>query len=203
MASVQPAPEVRRRVGWLSTPSRATWHSPWAARKSPPTRRSMIRVVSPAFPGRRRSGGSWGHRRILRVSGRRCCSWRAWCGRCPAGQPRCWRGWRRGARRSPRRWPGRGPAEGTVRFGLDGTEYEIDLSAQRARALRGALARYVAAARREPGTRRPTPRARKASASGLNSTQNRDWARGQGIEVRDRSRIPAELVIKFTAATGQ
>ena len=31
----------------------------------------------------------------------------------------------------------------------------------------------------------------------------RFWAKGQGIEVRDRGRIPAELVIKFTAATGQ
>jgi hypothetical protein len=49
MASVQPAPEVRRRVGRLSTPRRATWHSPGAARKSLPARRSMIRVVSPAF----------------------------------------------------------------------------------------------------------------------------------------------------------
>ena len=39
-------------------------------------------------------------------------------------------------------------AEGTVRFGLDGTEYEIDLSAERARELRAALARYVGVARR-------------------------------------------------------
>jgi len=30
-------------------------------------------------------------------------------------------------------------AEGTVRFGLDGAEYEIDLSAENALALRGAL----------------------------------------------------------------
>src|SRR6185437_1100174 len=34
-------------------------------------------------------------------------------------------------------------AEGTVRFGLDGAEYEIDLNAEHARALRDALARYV------------------------------------------------------------
>jgi hypothetical protein len=39
-------------------------------------------------------------------------------------------------------------AEGTVRFGLDGAEYEIDLNAEHARALRDALARYVGAARR-------------------------------------------------------
>jgi hypothetical protein len=34
-------------------------------------------------------------------------------------------------------------AEGTVRFGLDGAEYEIDLNAQHAGALRKALARYI------------------------------------------------------------
>jgi hypothetical protein len=47
-------------------------------------------------------------------------------------------------------------AEGTVRFGLDGTEYEIDLNAKHAQALRDALARYVSAARRANGAaRRP------------------------------------------------
>lgn len=39
-------------------------------------------------------------------------------------------------------------AEDTVRFGLDGTEYEIDLNARHARQLRDAPARYVNAARR-------------------------------------------------------
>ena len=47
-------------------------------------------------------------------------------------------------------------AEGTVRFGLDGTEYEIDLNTEHAQALRDALARYVGAARRPGGSaRRP------------------------------------------------
>ena len=47
-------------------------------------------------------------------------------------------------------------AEGTVRFGLDGTDYEIDLNGEHARALRDALARYVHAARRAGGgARRP------------------------------------------------
>jgi hypothetical protein len=36
-----------------------------------------------------------------------------------------------------------GEAEGTVRFGLDGADYEIDLSAKNAAALRKALARRV------------------------------------------------------------
>jgi hypothetical protein len=39
-------------------------------------------------------------------------------------------------------------AERTVRFGLDGTEYEIDLNAKHATELRNALARYVEAGRR-------------------------------------------------------
>ena len=29
----------------------------------------------------------------------------------------------------------------------------------------------------------------------------REWARAQGIEVKDRGRVPAELVVKFKAAT--
>ena len=45
-------------------------------------------------------------------------------------------------------------AEGTVRFGLDGTEYEIDLNAGHAKELRDALARFVDAARRVSGSAR-------------------------------------------------
>lgn len=93
-------------------------------------------------------------------------------------------------------------ADGTVRFGLDGTEYEIDLNAAHADALRKSLARYVAAARRNPGTQRPGRSRRRSPASGVDSTQVRAWAKSQGIEVKDRGRIPAELVVKFKAASG-
>ena len=98
-----------------------------------------------------------------------------------------------------------GEAEGTVRFGLDGTEYEIDLSAKNAEALRKALARYVEAGRRAAGSaaRRPGRSGRRASANGVNTTEVREWAKSQGIEVKDRGRVPAELVVKFQAATGQ
>jgi Lsr2 len=95
-------------------------------------------------------------------------------------------------------------AEGTVRFGLDGTEYEIDLNAEHAQALRDAIARYMKAARRVGGAaRRPSRAGRRASASGLNTTEVREWAKAQGIEVKDRGRIPAELVVKFKSATGK
>ena len=95
-------------------------------------------------------------------------------------------------------------AEGTVRFGLDGAEYEIDLNTKHAQALRASLARYVEAARRSPGSssRRPA-RGGRGAATGVNTTEVRDWAKSQGIDVKDRGRIPAELVVKFKAATGK
>ena len=95
-------------------------------------------------------------------------------------------------------------AEGTVRFGLDGTDYEIDLNAKHAQALREALAPYVGAARRPgSGARRPARGARRAPAGGLNTTEIREWAKAQGIEVKDRGRVPADLVAKFKEATGK
>ncbi len=71
-------------------------------------------------------------------------------------------------------------AEGTVRFGLDGTEYEIDLNAGHARQLRNALAAYVRAGRRVGGgSRRPARSERRGSASELNTTEVREWAKAQ------------------------
>jgi hypothetical protein len=94
-------------------------------------------------------------------------------------------------------------ADGTVRFGVNGTEYEIDLSAEHAQDLRDALARYMSAARRvSGGARRPARSGQRVSGSGLNTTEVREWAKAQGIEVKDRGRVPAELVVKFKAATG-
>ncbi|MBV9095620.1 MAG: Lsr2 family protein [Streptosporangiaceae bacterium] len=94
------------------------------------------------------------------------------------------------------------PAEGTVRFALDGTDYEIDLNAAHAGELRKVLTKYIDAARRPGGnSRRPSRGGRRAS-SGLNTTEIREWAKAQGIEVKDRGRVPAELVVRFRAATG-
>jgi nucleoid-associated protein Lsr2 len=93
-------------------------------------------------------------------------------------------------------------ADGTVRFGLDGTDYEIDLNAEHAQALRDAMARYISAGRKAGGgARRQVRTGRKAQANGTNPTEVREWARAQGIEVKDRGRVPAELVVKFQAAT--
>ena len=82
-------------------------------------------------------------------------------------------------------------AEGTVRFGLDGAEYEIDLSAEHALALRDALAQYAGAARRSRANgRRPARSGRSAPAGGLNAADVREWARAQDIEIKDRGGSP-------------
>ena len=95
-------------------------------------------------------------------------------------------------------------AEVTARFGLDGTEYEIDLNAEHARQLRDALTAYVRAAWRVSGGSRQSARSGSTGSAGtLNTTEVREWAKAEGIEVKDRGRVPAELVVKFKAATAK
>jgi hypothetical protein len=91
-------------------------------------------------------------------------------------------------------------AEGTIRFGLDGAEYEIDLNSKHAAALRGALEPYVTAGRKDTVSRRPVRRVRRGASGGVNTTEVREWAKSQGIDVKERGRIPAELMVKFQAA---
>src|SRR5690349_9515143 len=95
-------------------------------------------------------------------------------------------------------------ADETVRFGLDGASYEIDLSAAHAQDLRSALGRYVAAGRKASPVRgAPARKAARAASNGYDSTAVRDWAKAQGIEIKDRGRVPADVVAKFKAATGK
>src|SRR5579863_6816013 len=93
-----------------------------------------------------------------------------------------------------------GEAVGTVRFGLDGTEYEIDLSAAHSDELRKALGQYLAHARRT-GTARSATRTRRGSPA-VDTAKVREWAKGQGIEVKDRGRVPADVVEQYKTATG-
>lgn len=97
-------------------------------------------------------------------------------------------------------------ADETVAFGLDGANYEIDLSADNSTAFREALARYVAAARKA-GRTGPAKAARagsgakpSASADRAQNQAIRDWAKRNGLQVSERGRIPAEIVAKYHAA---
>jgi hypothetical protein len=92
-----------------------------------------------------------------------------------------------------------GPAEETVRFGLSGAEYETDLSKKNARAFRKQLAPFIEHARKagRGHSRRPG----RTAAGRERSGGIRAWAKGQGIAVSDRGRIPASVVEQYEAAT--
>ena len=90
-------------------------------------------------------------------------------------------------------------ADETVEFGLDGKNYEIDLSSKNAEKLRDALATYVAAARRPGGRRRgggggAAAATRRPSVDREQNQAIRDWARKRGMKVSDRGRIPADVL---------
>ncbi len=87
-----------------------------------------------------------------------------------------------------------GPADETIRFALDGTTYEIDLSTANAGRLRAALAEFVGHARKGR-----SPRRSRTGGDGR-SAEIRAWARQEGLPVNERGRIPADLAAKFEAA---
>lgn len=93
------------------------------------------------------------------------------------------------------------PAAETVLFGIDGSEYEIDLSAENAAALKTALARYTAAGRRKArsnGKSATRSRARKPQAASV--TAIRRWAADNGYKISTRGRLPAPVVQAYEEA---
>jgi Lsr2 len=90
-----------------------------------------------------------------------------------------------------------GPADETVKFAIDGTAFEIDLSAAHADELRLALRPYIAVARKVSGSTRRASRSRPAGPS---PSDVRAWAKAEGLKVSDRGRVPDGLIVKFRAA---
>ena len=103
-----------------------------------------------------------------------------------------------------------GDADETVQFGLDGVDYEIDVSAEHAEQLREALALYVAHGRRVGrrqrggtggGGRRTAGNGGSSSSNGGPSAADvRAWARENGWEVPERGRVSAEVREAYSAA---
>jgi hypothetical protein len=93
-----------------------------------------------------------------------------------------------------------GPADETVRFGLGGADYEIDLSRKNAAAFRRQLAPFIDHARR--AGRGPRRRPGRTASSRERSADIRAWAKDQGITVSDRGRIPASVAEQYDAAQG-
>lgn len=87
----------------------------------------------------------------------------------------------------------------TISFGLDGAEFEIDLSASNAENLRKALDEYVAQARRTGGRKRRGVAPSRSGNQG-EASEIREWANENGYELSARGRIPGRVVEAYTEA---
>lgn len=90
-------------------------------------------------------------------------------------------------------------ADETLRFSVDGADYEIDLTAEHAAELRRTLEKYVAHARRLRGA--PDRRGPRPAATGREETQKiRDWAKAHGYNPSARGRISQDIKKAYDAA---
>jgi hypothetical protein len=90
-------------------------------------------------------------------------------------------------------------ADGTIRFSVDGADYEIDLTADHAAELRGMLEKYVAHGRRLRGA--PGSRGARSGPTRRDETQRiRDWAKAHGYNPSSRGRISQDIKKAYDAA---
>jgi len=90
-----------------------------------------------------------------------------------------------------------GPAERTVRFALNGTGYEIDLSGTNAAAFCEQLSSFIEHARKA------APEPARTAASGQRASTIRAWAKDHGIPVKKRGRIPAGVIEQYQTAAAR
>ncbi len=96
----------------------------------------------------------------------------------------------------------------TVSFGLDGREYEVDLSDEHVAELRDFLKHYIDVGRRKgaDGPRRRSTGAKRPDtpqpADDMPPSSIREWAAANGIQVNARGRIPAKVVEQYRQAAG-
>ena len=102
-----------------------------------------------------------------------------------------------------------GKADETVKYALDGVQYEIDLSEKNATKLRNAFADYISHSRRvgRGGVvvgGRAAARARGSAAADREQNKAiRGWAKRKGKAISDRGRIPQEIVDEYNADAGR
>ncbi|PPJ35855.1 nucleoid-associated protein Lsr2 [Nocardia nova] len=96
-------------------------------------------------------------------------------------------------------YDGKSVADGTVYFGIDGVEYEIDLSAKNAQKLRGQFEQWVQSARKVSRNtkRRSKPSETRIPTSKERTAAIRQWARDNGYEVSSRGRIHKDVVAAY------
>jgi nucleoid-associated protein Lsr2 len=93
-------------------------------------------------------------------------------------------------------------ADETVRFALDGTNYEIDLSKRNANKLHSEIQAYIDYARAVRNTSNGRRRGRRSSGTfnEVDTKAVRAWAASNRIEVSARGRISATVIDQYRAA---
>jgi hypothetical protein len=100
-------------------------------------------------------------------------------------------------------------ADRTVEFGLDGTNYTIDLSEANAGKLRKALDPFISAGTRVGrggsgrGAARPAAAAPRTAGDRDQNRAIREWAVQNGHQVSERGRIPQHVIDSYRAAHGR
>jgi hypothetical protein len=98
------------------------------------------------------------------------------------------------------------PADRTVEFGLDGTNYTIDLSESNAGKLRKALDPFINAGTRVGrggsgrGAARPAAPAGRSAGDRDQNRAIREWAVQNGHQVSERGRIPQNVIDQYRQA---
>ena len=90
----------------------------------------------------------------------------------------------------------------TVRFGLDGRSYEIDLNKRNAAALRKVLAEFTSAGRKVRGSRAASKPVAAPGPARIDAKAVREWAAANGITVSARGRIPADVLTRYEGSVG-
>jgi hypothetical protein len=102
-----------------------------------------------------------------------------------------------------------GEAHETVKFGLDGYSYEIDLSTKNANKLRNALAQYIEYGSRVSGrggsnSSRAVGRARGGVVAEREQNKAiRAWAIRKGLDVAARGRIRSDIIDQYHREAGR
>ena len=87
----------------------------------------------------------------------------------------------------------------TVSFGFGGVMYEVDLGSKNRAKLEKALAPFIEAGRRVPGSSGRRSAGRATSAS-VDRTVVRSWAKAAGLKVSERGRISADIMRQYEAS---
>ncbi|THJ65657.1 Lsr2 family protein [Arthrobacter echini] len=97
-------------------------------------------------------------------------------------------------------------AQETIRFGVDGTEYEIDLTTENADKLRTTLTEYADKGRKASGRRGQGSKSPASSGTALDKAKReetqriRQWAKDNGHTTSSRGRVSQSIVDAYNEA---